>query len=190
MSDEPRDLDFRPVTGANWDAFERFFSAPGAPKHCWCMVWRRTAAEAKLQAPAERKRMMRSASLPARRSGFSPMTARRRSAGCRSRRAKPIARSAARRRSPARSIWSLTCFYVPRRLRGDGAGAQADRRCRRPREGERRDGGRGLSGRSGVAELPLHGLRPGLRRSRLPRPRHDRHAAPRHAAEWRIVNRE
>ena len=51
-------LDFRPVTAANWDSFERFFSGPGAPKHCWCMVWRRTAQEAKLQAPAERRRMM------------------------------------------------------------------------------------------------------------------------------------
>ena len=60
---------------------------------------------------------------------------------------------------------------------GRRAGAPASRGRRRSCPRQRRDDGRGLSGRPGFAELPLHGLRPGLRRSRLPRPRHDRHKA-------------
>ncbi len=113
------ELDFRPVTSANKAAFERFFSAPGAPRHCWCMVWRRTAAEAKLQAPADRKRMMMEridAGMPvgllAYRGGepvgwvsIAPRETHRALGG-------PDAK-------PGESIWSLVCFYVPRRLRGE-----------------------------------------------------------------------
>ncbi len=35
-----------------------FFAARGAPKYCWCMVWRRSSAEAKTADPASRKRQM------------------------------------------------------------------------------------------------------------------------------------
>ncbi len=120
MPDPSDDLDFRSVTDANWDAFERFFSGPGAPKHCWCMVWRRTAAEAKLQAPAERKRMIReriAAGTPVGLLAYrgeeavgwvsiAPRETHRKLGG-------PEA-------EPGEIIWSLTCFYVPRKLRGDG----------------------------------------------------------------------
>ena len=120
MSDEPRRLDFRPVTAANVEAFERFFSAPGAPKHCWCMVWRRTAAEAKLQASAERRRMMLErigAGTPVGLLAYdgdeivgwvsiAPRETHRALGG-------PPA-------VPGEVIWSIVCFYVPRRLRGEG----------------------------------------------------------------------
>ena len=120
MSDTPDDLDFRPVTAANWEAFDRFFSAPGAPKHCWCMVWRRSATEAKLQAPAERQRMMRErvaagtpvgllaydGEAPVGWVSIAPRETHRPLGG-------PPAES-------GEAIWSLTCFYVPRRLRGQG----------------------------------------------------------------------
>jgi RimJ/RimL family protein N-acetyltransferase len=113
-------LDFRPVTSANVDEFVRFFSAPGAPKHCWCMVWRRTAAEAKLQAPADRKRMMLErigagtpVGLLAYRGdepvgwvSIAPRDTHRALGG-------PPPQ-------PGEVIWSLVCFYVPRRLRGRG----------------------------------------------------------------------
>ncbi len=115
MSDR---LDFRPVTSANADAFARFFSAPGAPRHCWCMVWRRSAAEAKSQAPADRKRMMMdriaggsTVGLLAYRGeeavgwvSIAPRETHRALGG-------PPA-------GPGEVIWSLVCFYVPRRLRG------------------------------------------------------------------------
>jgi GNAT superfamily N-acetyltransferase len=120
MSDTHSDLDFRPVTAANRDAFERFFSAPGAPKHCWCMVWRRTAAEARLQAGAERRRMMLeriaagtpvgliayAGEQPVGWVSIAPRQTHRALGG-------PPAQ-------PGEVIWSLVCFYVPRRLRGEG----------------------------------------------------------------------
>ena len=114
------DLEFRPVTNANVDAFEAFFEAPGAPKYCWCMVWRRTAAEAKLQAPADRKRMMleriaegNPVGLLAYRDGaaigwvsIAPRETHRALGG-------PPTK-------PGEVVWSLVCFFVPRRLRGEG----------------------------------------------------------------------
>ncbi len=113
-------LEFRPVTAANTDEFVRFFSAPGAPKHCWCMVWRRTAAEAKLQAGTDRKRMMLTridAGTPVGLLAYdgadavgwvsiAPRDTHRALGG-------PPA-------EPGEVVWSLVCFYLPRRLRGDG----------------------------------------------------------------------
>ena len=83
------------------------------------MVWRRTAAEAKLQAPADRKRMMMEriaagtpVGLLAYRGGepvgwvsIAPRDTHRALGG-------PPPR-------PGEVIWSLVCFYVPRRLRGE-----------------------------------------------------------------------
>jgi GNAT superfamily N-acetyltransferase len=114
------DLTFEPVTTANREAFERLFSAPGAPKHCWCMVWRRTAAEAKLQAGPERRRMMMeriAAGTPVGLLAYdgeepvgwvsiAPRETHRALGGL------PA--------EPDEVIWSLVCFYVPRRLRGAG----------------------------------------------------------------------
>ena len=114
------DLDFRPVTAANKAEFERFFLAPGAPRHCWCMVWRRTAAEARLQAPVDRRRMMMERigagtpvgllvyadGEPVGWVSIAPRETHRALGG-------PPA-------EPGERIWSLVCFYVPRRLRGEG----------------------------------------------------------------------
>jgi hypothetical protein len=113
-------LSFQPVTEANWPAFEAFFAAPGGPKHCWCMVWRRSSAEAKLQAGADRKRMMRAriaAGTPVGLLAYegaeavawisiAPRDTYRDLGG-------PPAEEGER-------IWSLACFYVPRRRRGSG----------------------------------------------------------------------
>jgi GNAT superfamily N-acetyltransferase len=114
------DLSFRPVTEETWPAFEAFFSEPGGPKHCWCMVWRRTSEEGKLQAGADRKRMLHEriadgnpVGLLAYRGGravgwvsIAPRSTYRNLGG-------PEADS-------GEKIWSLVCFFVPRRLRGEG----------------------------------------------------------------------
>ncbi|MBN8995664.1 MAG: GNAT family N-acetyltransferase [Rhizobiales bacterium] len=111
-------LTFTPVTAATWPRFEAFFSGPGAPKHCWCMVWRRTSEEAKLQDGADRKRMMKArveagtpvgllASIGEQTVGWvsiGPRESHRNLGG-------PPAEEGER-------IWSLACFYVPRRFRG------------------------------------------------------------------------
>lgn len=111
-------LVFTPVTRETWPRFEALFESPGAPKHCWCMVWRRSAEEAKLQAGADRKRMMKErvdtatpvgllASAGDKTVGWvsiGPRESHRNLGG-------PAAQ-------PGERIWSLACFYVPRRFRG------------------------------------------------------------------------
>lgn len=113
-------LEFRPVTKANVAAFETFFAAPGAPKYCWCMVWRRTWAEAKLRDGADRKRMMIeriAAGTPVGLLAYdgeeavgwvsiAPRETHRDLGG-------PEAR-------PGEAIWSIVCFFVPRKRRGVG----------------------------------------------------------------------
>jgi predicted GNAT family acetyltransferase len=113
-------LEFRPVTAANVAEFEAFFTTPGAPKWCWCMVWRRTSAEAKQKAPADRKRMMMEriaagtpvgllacdGDTPVAWVSVAPRDTYRNLGG-------PEAR-------PGEVVWSIACFYVPRKLRGEG----------------------------------------------------------------------
>jgi hypothetical protein len=112
-------LTFRPVTTANLADFEALFSSPGAPKWCWCMVWRRTSAEAKLKAPADRNRMMMEriaagtpvgllaydGDLPVAWVSVAPRETYRNLGG-------PEAK-------PGEIIWSIVCFFVPRKLRGE-----------------------------------------------------------------------
>ena len=113
-------LEFRPVTKANRADFEALFSSPGAPKWCWCMVWRRTSAEAKLKAPADRKRMMMQrisagvqvgllaydGDAPVAWVSVAPRETYRNLGG-------PEAKE-------GEVIWSIICFFVPRRRRGEG----------------------------------------------------------------------
>jgi len=113
-------LAFRPVTKATRADFEAFFSSPGAPKWCWCMVWRRSSAEAKHHDPASRKRqMMRrldagtpvgllayDKGAPVGWVSVAPRDTYRNLGG-----PEPM---------PGEVIWSIVCFFVPRRLRGEG----------------------------------------------------------------------
>lgn len=113
-------LDFRVVSRANRADFEAFFSSRGAPHYCWCMVWRRTSAEAKQNDAGSRKRQMMQrigdgvpVGLIAYRAGeavgwvsVAPRDTYRNLGG-------PEAKAGER-------IWSIVCFYVPRKLRGEG----------------------------------------------------------------------
>jgi GNAT superfamily N-acetyltransferase len=108
------------VTEETCADFDRLFSSPGAPKYCWCMVWRRSAVEAKEKEPGSRKRRMMqrieqgapvgllaySAGLPVAWVSIAPRDTYRNLGG-------PPA-------APGEAIWSLVCFFVPRRLRGQG----------------------------------------------------------------------
>jgi len=113
-------LTFHPVTKANRADFEAFFSARGAPHFCWCMVWRRTSAEAKLKTPADRKRMMMQriaagvpigllaydGDAPVAWVSIAPRDTYRNLGG-------PEAKE-------GEKIWSIACFFVPRKRRGEG----------------------------------------------------------------------
>jgi GNAT superfamily N-acetyltransferase len=113
-------LIFRPVTTANWRDFETLFEAPGAPKYCWCMVWRRSAAEARLRGGPDRKRQMKTRidrGIPVGLLAYlgiaavawvsiAPRTSYRNLGG-----PEP---------KPGETIWSLACFYIARVHRGEG----------------------------------------------------------------------
>jgi predicted GNAT family acetyltransferase len=114
-------LTFTPVTSENVAAFEALFSSPGAPHFCWCMVWRRTTEESHRHKPADRKQQMmqRIAAAgapigliaydngePAGWVSIAPRDTYRNLGG-------PPAK-------PDENIWSIACFYVPRKRRGRG----------------------------------------------------------------------
>ncbi len=116
----PPDLAFRPVDETTRADFEALFAAPGAPKYCWCMVWRRTSAEAKNHDGPSRKRQMMgriAAGVPV---GLIAYNGGR-----------PVAWVSIAPRETYRNlggpaavtsevIWSIVCFFVPRKLRGQG----------------------------------------------------------------------
>lgn len=112
-------LAFREVTPDRWADFERLFESRGGPKACWCMVWRATPAEAKHTDGASRKVAMEgrvSAGVPIGILGYLDD--------------EPVAWCSVAPRSTYRrlvdddesdaGIWSIACFFVPRRLRGKG----------------------------------------------------------------------
>ena len=114
------DLTFRPVTRQTRGDFERLFSSPGAPKYCWCMVWRRTPAEARRPDGASRRRQMMkrieagvavgllayAGDEPVAWVSVAPRETYRDLGG-------PPA-------APGEVVWSIACFFVPRRRRGQG----------------------------------------------------------------------
>jgi GNAT superfamily N-acetyltransferase len=113
-------LAFKPVTPSTRGDFEAFFSSPGAPHYCWCVVWRRSSEEAKHHAPADRKRQMMQRldrgtpvgllayldGAPVGWVSIAPRETYRNLGG-------PAPKE-------GEVIWSLACFFVRRSLRGQG----------------------------------------------------------------------
>ena len=118
-------LTFRPVTKARWADFDRLFSAPGGPKHCWCMVWRRTPEElrehpsGRTRKPLIKGRVDHGQTIgilgyrddePVAWVSIAPRDTYRALGG-------PEA-------APGEIVWSLACFYLKRALRNQGYGQQ------------------------------------------------------------------
>lgn len=112
-------LVFHEVHASRWSDFERLFERRGGPKACWCMVWRATPDEAKHKDGTSRKAAIAgrvSAGVPIGLLGYLD--------------GEPVAwcsvapRSTYRRLvdddSSDKNIWSIACFFVVRRLRGQG----------------------------------------------------------------------
>lgn len=118
-------LSFRPVTQASWPDFDALFTAPGGPKHCWCMVWRRTPLElrdhpsGRTRRPLIKKRVDDGLTIgllgyldgePVAWVSIAPRDTYRDLGG-----------------APAgdgENVWSLACFYLKRTLRNRGYGTQ------------------------------------------------------------------
>ena len=110
-------LTFHPVDAARWPDFERLFESRGGPKYCWCMAWRTTPREVKLDGAG------RKTALHARVRDGVPIGI----LGYRD--GEPVAWCSIAPRESYRPlggpqdeerVWSLACMFVPRRLRGRG----------------------------------------------------------------------
>lgn len=121
----PADLTFRPVEAATWPDFERLFESRGGPSYCWCMPYRATPEENRRLDRTTRKDGMRARVMAGVPVGLLAYAGDEPVGWCSIAPRPTFARpntsavpGAARADDP--SVWSLTCFYVPRRLRGSG----------------------------------------------------------------------
>jgi GNAT superfamily N-acetyltransferase len=115
-------LTFKPVTKASWTDFETLFNAPGGPKYCWCMVWRRSPEEAHSIPGNQRKPLIKQRvdagttigllgyldAVPVAWVSIAPRETYTRIGG--------------REAKPEEEIWSLACMYIQRKFRGEGYG--------------------------------------------------------------------
>jgi GNAT superfamily N-acetyltransferase len=113
---------FHEVDAERWPDLERLFEARGGPKSCWCMVWRARGAEARSTDGRSRKAALKrrvTAGVaigilgylddePVAWCSIAPRESYRTLGGRDERDAVPG------------SVWSLVCFFVPRRYRGAG----------------------------------------------------------------------
>jgi GNAT superfamily N-acetyltransferase len=118
-------LHFEPVTKARWADFDRLFSAPGGPKHCWCMVWRRTPDELREHpSGSTRKPLIKGRVDGGQTIGILGYL-----------KDEPVAWVSIAPRDTYRElggpeaeagelVWSLACFYLKRALRNQGYGDQ------------------------------------------------------------------
>jgi GNAT superfamily N-acetyltransferase len=114
-------LVFREVTGERWRDFVKLFERRGGPSNCWCMIFRAEGAETRKTDKASRKAAMAKrvrADVPVGLLGYlddEPM------AWC------SIAPRETYRRlggpdepSQSGAVWSIGCFFIDRRIRGQG----------------------------------------------------------------------
>jgi GNAT superfamily N-acetyltransferase len=123
-------LDIHPVTADRWEELAAFFGPSGAFGHCWCTWWRQTGAE--FSAGIEEKgaanrvlmhRLVEAGSEPGllayregRPVGWVSVAPRPQYGRIlRSRRIGPAPEESADER-----VWSLVCFWIPRKERGGG----------------------------------------------------------------------
>lgn len=115
-----------PVSEVNWADLERLFEAKGGPKYCWCMAWRRMENRVRAT-PADRKAALRNHVAGGRPIGLLAFAGGEPVGWC-----SVAPRETYRRLAPDQDdgedgVWSITCFFVPKKHREKGmAAALAD----------------------------------------------------------------
>ena len=113
-------LVFHEVDRDRWVDLERLFMAPGGPKYCWCMVWRAMPKGGSRKDSSAKKAALESRVRDGTPIGILGYLDGEPVAWC------SIAPPATYRRGlvdrpdnadGADNVWSLACFFVPRRLR-------------------------------------------------------------------------
>jgi GNAT superfamily N-acetyltransferase len=119
---EAERLVFHEVDRSRWDDLKRLFESRGGPKSCWCMVWRATPQESRKTDGKSRKialqrRIQEGVAVgilgyldgePVTWCSIAPRPTYRDLGGEIDSAEKP------------ENIWSLVCFFITRRLRGQG----------------------------------------------------------------------
>jgi GNAT superfamily N-acetyltransferase len=114
---------FAPVTPANRSDFEKLFEAPGAPKYCWCMAWRPLpgGARARQQASsATRKNAMMELVEAGTPVGMLAYEGDAPVAWCSVAPRETFLKLSPDQDPAEADVWSITCFYVPRKRRRNG----------------------------------------------------------------------
>jgi len=120
-------LVFHEVDAKRWPDFARLFESRGGPGYCWCMAWRATAEEVKHTDGASRRSAMEQrvrAGTPVGILGYldgepvawcsiAPRETHRRALG-----------GVEEAGDAPGAVWSLTCFFVSRPVRGQGVTRQ------------------------------------------------------------------
>jgi GNAT superfamily N-acetyltransferase len=112
-------LTFHEVDQETWPDLEQLFESRGGPKYCWCMVWRATPKELKGNAQVHKAALKHrvDTTIPIGIVGYLDQ--------------EPIAWCSIAPRTTfhglggingviEENVWSLTCFFVKRHLRGKG----------------------------------------------------------------------
>jgi GNAT superfamily N-acetyltransferase len=112
---------FKPVTKAEWPDLEKLFEAKGGPSYCWCMVWREML-DRQNAANTDRKAALSSRVRQGTPVGLLAYDGDEVVGWC-----SVAPRVTFRKLTPTQDdgeqgIWSITCFFVPRRRRGTGLG--------------------------------------------------------------------
>jgi GNAT superfamily N-acetyltransferase len=120
----PLKLTFKPVTQSTRDDFVAVFEGTGGPKYCWCMAYRLTKDEAKDAATSDARRKLMlgriDSRVPTGLLGYAN--------------GEPVAWVSVAPKTTfndklggpepdeGQKVWSLTCMYMRRQLRGYGLG--------------------------------------------------------------------
>ena len=112
-------IEFHEVDQSRWPDFEMLFQGRGGPKACWCMVWRASPEKAKRKDGASRKAAMANRIAAGTPVGLLGYIDEEPVAWC------SVAPRATYRRlvddgSSDEGVWSIACFFVIRRFRGQG----------------------------------------------------------------------
>ena len=116
-------LEFRPLTSDTWNDLEKLFGARGACGGCWCMHWRRTAADFKVHKGEGNKKALQeiaSKGLPA---GIIAFENNEPVGWCAIAPREHLVRfntSKVLKSPDSRPVWSVHCFFMKREYRGRG----------------------------------------------------------------------